>query len=311
MASLSTGNRRGTMGGTMGGTKNSNLPVLSAQQSRCCQLYYNDFKTVKQIAEMLNISKWAVYKHLRNLKNKGYFPQEIDGVQKGGVARGVGSFPVEHSIRAHAFRYSVRIINRVNNKYQSLLKSCNQLFVMDSTVMLYDDSIQIFSLTSFTGRTVSDAAASASVYLTRLLRRLEHDLGLTLLKDRYQNIRLVGSHFAEVGNELARSVEVGDDRIMVRGVDGKVWLLVDNSHSFWELETVSAQRSKVDMEDVVVPFFNDLRRNPSTLSEIRGLIRDVVRLNGETAAGLNAIVELSRPVKYDVVVGGVRPDYVS
>ena len=81
-----------------------------------------------------------------------------------------------------------------------------------------------------------------------------------------------GGEFAELGNELAGRLRREGGVLKVRGFDGKVWLVYDNSRGVPELETVHPSLAQVDMDDKLGPFFEFVRVNPGCLSEITAIL---------------------------------------
>jgi len=78
--------------------------------------------------------------------------------------------------------------------------------------------------------------------------------------------------------------------------DNKLWFEIDNSFNLNEAETVHKETAQQDMQNIVQPFFNDLRDNFSgdvpTVSKILGLITNLTEQSLETAKDLNAVVKL-------------------
>jgi hypothetical protein len=83
-------------------------------------------------------------------------------------------------------------------------------------------------------------------------------------------------HVAEVNNELAKTTNKEGNKLKVRGDDGKVWLLIDQSHAKDELECVHPTEALKDYETVIDPFFKDIRFKPYYLPSQSKAILDTI-----------------------------------
>jgi hypothetical protein len=249
--------------------KNGNLPTsTSKKQADIYHLLVNENLTPKQIAIRRQTTLKAVYNIIYRLRQKGL-------IQKTGTFRGVTITDSSRfePIRLHNQQFHINILYK-DKRYKDYIKESNIINIDGNTLNLYNDSLDIYSNTSFYGKDPSDATARSFNYWNRIFRKIENQLNIIIIKDRVQNIKLVRSHYAEINNELARnSIDTGD-KIQVRTTsDGKVWFLIDNSFNLHEAETVHSKTSKRDMEESIQPFFNDLRdNNPPTLSEVYKLV---------------------------------------
>ena len=64
------------------------------------------------------------------------------------------------------------------------------------------------------------------------------------------------------------------------------------------------------MEEAIIQFFNDLRDNkPPTLSNIMKLLKEQAEINKETASGLNAVIQLMKPIEKKQIKSKI-PDYI-
>ena len=100
-----------------------------------------------------------------------------------------------------------------------------------------------------------------------------------------------------MGNELAKDCNLNKDYIRVyTREDGKLWFMIDNSFNLNEAETVHPETAKADMENIIQPYFNDLRENKHLLpSQINKAVLDTQKQVYEIANGLNALIKLSTP----------------
>ncbi len=186
---------------------------------------------------------------------------------------------VTKRFRLHGEEYNVQVLNG-SSTFDRARRRGTDLFLDGHRVRIYSRSLEIYSGRDFWGLTPRDCEAESSRYWFRFLAMLEHRLNVLLVKPGTHNIRRVKHHVAEVGNELAVQANRDKERIRV-SKDGREWLLADASKGFQELETVDPQSAALDMQDVVMPFFNDLRDRS-----------DAVRLPSQVAAELDQLRSL-------------------
>jgi DNA-binding CsgD family transcriptional regulator len=297
-------------------------PKLTVAEKDVLHLLTKEFLTVSQIAVKRSTTTRAVYKIRKGLIEKGIlsivnqaiFPQEMKVHKKGGHS----SEPVNHFIRLHGEQYHIKIIS-CDDRYRQLISQGNKRIELDGQVVFcYRNSVEIYSNLSFFGKTPGECDSKSLSYWTHFFVRLEQSIKCILMKRDHMNISRVKAEYAETDNELAKTAIKEHDKVRVVGSDGKVWLLIDNSFGFKECETVHPKESKQDMQDVVQPFFNDLRENEYVpLSEIsKNLaimskqiteLSHAVRANAST---INTILEVIRPQSDDPhKFNEKRPDY--
>ena len=181
--------------------------------------------------------------------------------------------------------------------FVALKNKTQRIQIKDYKIHLGSRSIVIYAPSgkSFFAETAKQGKLAGLQECLSIIRKIERLLGnLDLRIHKKYQIKVCKQEYAEIENELAKKCNVDNDKIRISGSDG-CWLLIDNSFNLNELETVHPRTSERDMDEVVKPFFNDLRENePMTLSQVKGLIGDLVKENQETAAGLNSVVKLLR-----------------
>lgn len=295
--------------------------LLSESEAQVLHYITDEFLTPKQIAIRRGTSPNAVYKIIHKIKKKGALTKTFNRVEKIG---GTCKPPPENlpfcpnAVRLHGQEFNVKILFK-DQRYKDCRSKANLINVDGNTVRLFRDSLEIYSGKSFYADTSHKATVKSFDYWGRLFARLENDLNIIIVKSRYQNIRLVNQHYAEVNNELAQECEKKAEKIRIyTNEDGKLWFTVDNSFNLHEAETQHPDTAKEDMSDVVKPFFNDLRDNkPPSLSQVMALVNRIVEsnekaaeINKETAAGLNSVVKLMKPAEKEEVKVGPLPEYI-
>ncbi len=247
---------------------------LSKEQEDVLYLLTNEFLTPKKIAIRRNTSFQAAYKTIKKLKEKGALNNRLEGVEKI-----EGTFqPPTNQIRLHAQEFNIKLLFK-DQRYNELLDKSNIEYIDGNTIKLYSNSIEIYSAHIFMGEDVQSATSKSIHYWNRFFIKLEDYFNVILMKNRYQNIKLVKAHYSEINNELAKDYEVKGDKIKIfTRDDGKLWFLIDNSFNLHEIETVHPKTSKQDMGDVIKPYFNDLRENKHFLpSEVVNMIGQVTQ----------------------------------
>ncbi len=247
-------------------------PKLSKEQEDVLYLFTKEFLTPTKIAIRRKTSVQAAYKTIKKLKEKGALNNIPMGVEKI-----EGTFkPPKNQIRLHAQEFNIKLLFK-DQRYNEILNRSNRQEIDGNTIKLYSNSIEIYSGHSFMGEDVQAATSKSIHYWNRFFIKLEDYFSVILIKNRYQNIKLVKAHYSEINNELARDYDVKGDKIKIfTRDDGKLWFLIDNSFNLHEIETVHSKTSKQDMGDVIKPYFNDLRENkhflPSEVVDMMGQV---------------------------------------
>jgi len=291
-------------------------PKLTKTELEVALLLSKEFLTPKQISIRRQTSVQAVYKVINKLKDKGAIKRSFDMVEKTLPTLQPNSTFYSHGIRLHGIEFNVKILF-CNNRYKEVLKKSNLFYVDGNTINLYRNSLEIYGNKSFFADDVAGVMRKSVEYFHRIFVRLEHDLNIIILKNRSQNIRMVNAHFSEVNNEFARECNTRADKIRVyTRDDGKLWFMIDNSFNLHEAETLHSKTAKEDMEEVVKPFFNDLRDNkPPLLSDVMKVLNETATLHKETASGLSAVVNYMKSqipknnVDEEDLSNGIKPSY--
>lgn len=246
-------------------------PVLSQDQKEVLDMIINDNEIPRRIALRRKTSKEAVNKIIRKLKAKGFLKGRFDGgVVKGdplprwgGCQRDTQTTLTsygKHVIRLHGQEFNAKILFR-SAIYDRTRAATPKLQIQGCTVRLFPRSLEIYcdKSRSFLGASAMEALRSSQPYWDRVFRDIEAHLGILLIKPGHAPTQ-VNAHFAELQNELADQA-IKEDKIinLPDPKDSKTWLLVDYSKREPELETIHPKSALMDMQEVVQPFFDDLR----------------------------------------------------
>lgn len=277
------------------------LEKLTKAETEVYHMFVDERLSQANIARLRERSKQSVSKHVKALKDKGAIGSAN---QPSGLVNPTGQ-PSQlkgHYIRLHAEHWVIQIIS-ASPKYYKILRKSNNLVRDDNRIILSEKSIQIYSGQSFLGKSTYEAKAVSLAYWYPFFHRLENEFNILLVKDRKQNIRRVNGHCSETNNELSQDYHKHGSKLSVKGsVDGKTWLITDDSFGLNEIEAIHPTRAEEDMNEVS-EHFNDIRENhPPKLSEINKALKEIARQNSitakhnaETAAGLNSVLSLITP----------------
>ena len=236
--------------------------ILTEVEKEILHLLTDEFLTIKQIKQRRNCSLQAVYKIIKELKQKGAYDSGLNRVEK------VESTFNQSDLRLHGQELNIRLLYQ-NPKYQIELKKSNILFLDGNTVRLYKNSIEIYSGQFFYGKTINEAEIKSLEYWKRFLARLEHDLTIILVKNKARNIKIVNQHWARGDSEICDDSRKYRERVWVYAEeDGKLAFITDDSFGLKEDETIHPFTSKPDRK-AVDKQVNDWRlNNPPTNSEL-------------------------------------------
>lgn len=236
------------------------MKTTSVEQ-QIIHLLTEEYLTPKQIALRRQTSFQAVYKVIKRLKKKGLIRNQNLRLNKT-VCTPIQPKPKDHKIRLHGQEFNIRILFK-DHRYKAIREKNNILNIDGNTIRLFKNSIEVYSGQEFMAKTAHKAHSKSINYWNRFFHRLENDLQVILIKSRKMNIKIVKEHYAEINNELAKDCNDNKEKIKVRTTeDKKEWFSIDNSFNLNEAETYHPETAKPDMNNIVAPFFNDLRDNP-------------------------------------------------
>lgn len=278
---------------TDGLPREGKVQPLSKVEADVLFLLTEEFLTPKQISLRRKKTKQAISQTIKRLRKKGFISlanKRLDQEAHTGQ-------PLR--IRLHGEMFHINILWK-DDRYKNILGRVNQLMLDGNTVRLHADSVDVYSNRSFFGESATKATAESIPYWQRFFLRLENELKINVLKERYQNISRVKAEYAHVDSDIAKKAEEEGRRIRLFSFDdGKLWFVVDNSFNLHESETVHPKTAQRDMSEVIEPFLQDLRRNPVTFSDVLGLVsrlavdmRRMAEAQSESAKGLQALAKL-------------------
>lgn len=222
-------------------------------------------------------------------------------------------------IRLHGQEFNLRILRKPRFFEKSFVFEGHKVRWFSSKKFKWG-SLELYSKSSFYGCDADEAFFRGLDYWRKCFRRLQAFIGSSLLDSRARSVRQVKAHYAEIDNELAIDALDKRYKIKVKGKDGLVWFVVDDSFNLREAETVHPQASRVDMQDTVSIVFNQYRDHPNVrkplhmdeqltmvIASVKNLGRDMETLG----IVLKPILDKAKSEKIDLDLQPKgKPDYV-
>ncbi|MDD5615233.1 MAG: hypothetical protein PHH85_03445 [Candidatus Methanoperedens sp.] len=260
-----------------GRTITSKPKKITKTEKEYLRLLSDGITAPHRLAVCRNCEVSIVYRHLRNLKKKRLINDFNEIVQNLRVAQpnpkqqhaegGTGS---SCQVRTHSQKWKIDIIEKKQGYEKHIGKT---IYIDDNAVCCWADSIDVHGTKSFIADDLQKALAKSMDYWTGLFTKIEHDLKIILIHERYQNIKLVWGKYGEMDSEIAKDCELRGERIKIYAKeDGKLWFDIDNSWNFHEMHTLHPKTGKEDLEKVK-KHIDDWRTNDSpTSSEMASAI---------------------------------------
>lgn len=303
---LKSGRRRG-----------ENRP-LSPVEREVLNLLTNEFLTPNQIAIRRGTTVQAVHQVLKRLHEKSWIDSNGNRGLKNTPPVSMEGFK-DHTIitkkwRYHALHFVIKPYY-FEPRFHKIRKEKGNYGINygDWIIKLHPDMVemQLQAGEDFADPDKWAATSKAEASFNRTLRQLMSRFGFYVWKNGKANIRLVNQHLARNPSEVANARD--GDYLSVRGYDNVVYFTIDKSKGA-EHEYKHAERALTDSE-VIEPHFNDwLYNKPPTASETWHTVSQVAAQVKELAAGLNAIVAITKaqmqPPK-SISEEGERPEYIN
>lgn len=248
--------------------------------------YVQQGLNVSQIAAARKVSRTAIYKVLSSLIDKGqirkvgYSVYELTEKGTQGLHSLVG---LRYKLRQHNLHFKIEVLESPKN-WDLKRNEIRQLPYFNRTLKLKNNEQDLFNYGKLQVKTTSksviikmptlyaanweDALVQAMGILEDAIVKLEKAFKIRLVKDYKANIKIISQEYARIQDALAKIYRHEGNRIYLTGDDGKIWLITDFSFSVDETEFIHPNKATDDI-DAIAPFLNDLRRNPTTMTEMR------------------------------------------
>jgi len=178
------------------------------------------------------------------------------------------------SIRGHGFHFRVALprienwsrLNEYLNKRGVLYTVSKgtwvgyRVIINGFKVWLCDHSLVIYAPPgkSYLHWTAELSKGNALVELEEIVHHVENMLHISIKVNGHYLYRVSKQHYAKIKDSMAKIVNEKKSRL-VATYGGEEWLLFDRSWGLHEQETLHPKTGDVDMDNIVVPFYNDLK----------------------------------------------------
>lgn len=184
----------------------------------------------------------------------------------------------QDAVRAHAITTTWRIPSQLRNwdnkKRSQYLTTHNiphiqlgiggggqRIIVKDRKVWLLNSSVIIYDKASYFAETALEGKSTAIATHLSIIKHIERLLHVSFEIGSDHQFKVSRQHYALIHNALASQYNESGEKLEIRTGKG-LWLLIDDSFSMNELETVHPSTAMTD-NDKVKKFFNGLKDIPA------------------------------------------------
>jgi hypothetical protein len=269
---------------------------------------------------LLNCSKQALNYHIRFLKQNGYINKIGYGVWERSKKAYLDSQTNTCNIRSHGLGFYLKIphIPEWKSKKELILKSKQIPYTQDSLkqglkikiksfhVFIYNKGIRFLQEEGkeYKVNSAKEGLQNAIYDVQQAIISLENIFDISLKINKYYHLKVTRQHHADIKNELANNSKKGLYVFDEKGL----WLLIDFSKGTPELETVHGETADKDMDNIIMPFFNSLKKAPFTAYDFKYMYEitksmtsdyaDNIRLHLSTLQEMKeAIIELKETMR--------------
>lgn len=269
-------------------------------------LYIQKGLSIKDICSKLNLNQTSISYYLKQLKDSGsiqkigygvwkaleFKEKQVQKIKVGDLNTLTNLKFSKRNIRGHAFRFKIKLpkIHNWENRETYLKKNkinykiinkgyTHRIIFRDCKTWLNSSSIIVYfpKGLSFFGENATENETRALQEMISIMQGLDTLFKTSFKINKKYHIRVFGSHHGYIKNALAKMYNDKNRKFACFNEDGQ-WLLIDDSFGIDELETVGNKgrnNSRLDMDQVVLPFFNKLKDNPFTSDNIVELEKNV------------------------------------
>ncbi len=242
--------------------------------------------SVSEIARYRHVTRTAVYKMFSTLTKKGMLSnpkRSVYDLTSSGL-KGLHSFVAfRYKLRQHNLHFKVKIRESPRN-WEQKRNEIRFLPYYNKTIKLKNNEQELFNFGKLQIKTTTksiiikvptiyatnweNAIIQAMQILEDSLYKIEKLFKIRLVQDYKSNITIISQEYARIQDALAKLYRTEGNRIYLSGDDGKIWMITDFSFSVDETEFIHTEKATDDV-DAIAPFLNDLRDNPTTMTEMR------------------------------------------
>lgn len=262
--------------------------------------YIQEGLSISEIARARKVSRTAIYDILSTLNRKGLIrnpKRSIYELTEKGINTLHSFVALRYKLRQHNLHFKIKVLESPKN-WEQKRNEIRQLPYFNKTLKLKNNEQDLFNYGKIQVKTTTKsviikvptiyatdwehAVIQAMQILEDTLFKIEKSFKIILVKDYKANITVISQEYARIQDALAKLYRKEGNRIYLSGEDGKIWLITDFSFSTDETEFIHPDKATDDV-DAIAPFLNDLRKNPTTITEITGLINNIVSVQKSEA----------------------------
>jgi len=246
----------------------------------------SDGLNITDIAKYRRVSRQAIYEVLLRAIDKGLVEKLKRGaysITNKGIQTLHSFVALRYKLRQHNLHIKIEVLESPKN-WNLRRNEIRQMPYFNKKIKLKNNEQDLLNFGKLQIKTTSksliikmptiystdweDAIIQAMGILEESIPKIENQFKIRLIKDYKANIKIISQEYARIQDALAKLYRSEGNRIYLTGDDGKIWLITDLSFSTDETEFIHPNNATDDL-DAIAPFMNDLRKNPTTLSNIR------------------------------------------
>lgn len=254
--------------------------------------YLQEGLRITQIAKQRHVSRQAINDTIKRLSREALISNPKRGVYdltpKG--IKGLHSFvALRYKLRQHNLHFKIEILESPRN-WEQKRNEMRLLPYHNKTIKLKNNEQDLFNFGRLQVKTTTksiiikmptiysenweDAIIQAMQILEDKIYQLENMFKIRLIKNFKSNIKIISQEYARIQDALAKLYRAEGNRIYLTGEDGKIWMITDFSFTIDETEFIHTEKATDDV-DAIAPMLNDLRKNPTTFSNVREEMKDI------------------------------------
>ncbi len=248
--------------------------------------------SISEIAKYRHVSRQSVYKVIATLNRKGLIShpkRSVYELTNKGI-QGLHSFmALRYKLRQHNLHFKIAISESPKN-WEQKRNEIRFLPYYNKTIKLKNNEQELLNFGKLQIKTTTksiiikiptlyakdweDTIIQAMQILEDSIYKIEKLLKIRLIKNFKSNIKIISQEYARIQDALAKIYRTEGNRIYLTGDDGKIWMITDFSFSTDETEFIHTEKATDDV-DAIAPFLNDLRKNPTTMTEMKDNVNEL------------------------------------
>lgn len=251
---------------------------------------------INEIAKYRKVHRQSVYEVISSLIKKGLITKISRGVYDL-TSKGTETLhqfaQLRYNLRQHNINFKIKILSSPKN-WDKKRHTLTQLPYFNKRIVLKNNEQELFNfgkvqvrtttksiivkIPTIYSKTTEEAIIQSFDCLYEIIPKIEKLFSISLIKDYKSNITIISQEYASLEDPLAKVYKREGSQLLVTDSTGKVWMITDFSFSANETEFISSQKA-IDDTDAIMPMLNDLRKNPTTFSEVRQSISGLLEIS--------------------------------